>query len=119
MAANISNIMAVEPESRKALRNARRVLIKGMFDDGVLLQSFWYLLLTPSFIIHHPSIIITAGTSVVANEDGRPSLTRLGAICEQVADLHRRGVEVISKYQFIMMCTLLMYIHLTNLLLLK
>ena len=111
MAANLSNIMAVEPESRKALRNARRVLIKGMFDDGVLLQSFWYLLLTPSFIsiIHH-SIIITAGTSVVANEDGRPSLTRLGAICEQVADLHRRGVEVISKYQFIMMCTLLMYI---------
>ena len=57
MAANLSNIMAVEPESRKALRNARRVLIKGMFDDGVLLQSFWYLLLTPSFIIHHPFIL--------------------------------------------------------------
>eukprot|EP00571_Detonula_confervacea_P012406 CAMPEP_0172304774 /NCGR_PEP_ID=MMETSP1058-20130122/6151_1 /TAXON_ID=83371 /ORGANISM="Detonula confervacea, Strain CCMP 353" /LENGTH=596 /DNA_ID=CAMNT_0013016147 /DNA_START=87 /DNA_END=1874 /DNA_ORIENTATION=+ len=56
--------MSTELESRKALRNARRVLIK-------------------------------AGTSVVANEDGRPSLTRLGAICEQVADLHRRGIEVI------------------------
>lgn len=55
---------AEEPESRKALRNARRVLIK-------------------------------AGTSVVANEDGRPSLTRLGAICEQMADLNRRGIEVI------------------------
>ncbi len=55
---------SAEPESRKALRNARRVLIK-------------------------------AGTSVVANEDGRPSLTRLGAICEQVAALHRRGIEVI------------------------
>ena len=53
-----------EPESRRALRNARRVLIK-------------------------------AGTSVVANEDGRPSLTRLGAIVEQVAALHRRGIEVI------------------------
>ncbi|KAL3808511.1 hypothetical protein ACHAXA_008332 [Cyclostephanos tholiformis] len=56
--------MATEPESRRALRNARRVIIK-------------------------------AGTSVVANEDGRPSLTRLGAICEQVAALHRRGIEVI------------------------
>jgi delta-1-pyrroline-5-carboxylate synthetase len=39
--------------------------------------------------------IFTAGTSVVANEDGRPSLTRLGAICEQMADLNRRGIEVI------------------------
>ena len=54
---------STEPESRRALRNARRVIIK-------------------------------AGTSVVANEDGRPSLTRLGAICEQVAALHRRGIEV-------------------------
>lgn len=53
-----------EPESRRALRNARRVLIK-------------------------------AGTSVVANDDGRPSLTRLGSICEQIAELHRSGVQVI------------------------
>ncbi|KAL7540256.1 hypothetical protein ACHAXR_009977 [Thalassiosira sp. AJA248-18] len=53
-----------EPDSRKALRNARRILIK-------------------------------AGTSVVANDDGRPSLTRLGAICEQIAEIHRAGVEVI------------------------
>mmetsp|Transcript_29316 Transcript_29316/g.70739 ORF Transcript_29316/g.70739 Transcript_29316/m.70739 type:complete len:789 (-) Transcript_29316:128-2494(-) len=56
--------MATEGESRKSLRNARRVLIK-------------------------------AGTSVVSNENGSPSLTRLGAICEQVAALHRRGIEVI------------------------
>jgi len=34
-------------------------------------------------------------TSVVANDDGRPSLTRLGAICEQVSELHRNGVQVI------------------------
>ena len=62
---NPPKIMAsIELESRRALRNARRVIIK-------------------------------AGTSVVANEDGRPSLTRLGAICEQVAALHRRGIEVI------------------------
>mmetsp|Transcript_43878 Transcript_43878/g.93318 ORF Transcript_43878/g.93318 Transcript_43878/m.93318 type:complete len:831 (-) Transcript_43878:112-2604(-) len=59
------NIMSsTQPESRKALRNARRILIK-------------------------------AGTSVVANDEGRPSLTRLGAICEQVAEIHRRGIEVI------------------------
>mmetsp|Transcript_13618 Transcript_13618/g.22382 ORF Transcript_13618/g.22382 Transcript_13618/m.22382 type:complete len:795 (-) Transcript_13618:365-2749(-) len=56
--------MSKEPESRRALRNARRVLIK-------------------------------AGTSVVANDDGRPSLTRLGSICEQIAELHRSGVQVI------------------------
>ena len=31
----------------------------------------------------------------MANEDGRPSLTRLGAIAEQVAELNARGVEVI------------------------
>ena len=52
--------MATEPESRKALRNARRVLIKGMFDDGFLLQSFYFT--NPPFS-HHPSsthsIIIT------------------------------------------------------------
>jgi len=56
--------MSKEPESRRALQNARRVLIK-------------------------------AGTSVVANDDGRPSLTRLGSICEQIAELHRSGVQVI------------------------
>ena len=61
---NLSEIMSKEPESRRALRNARRVLIK-------------------------------AGTSVVANDDGRPSLTRLGSICEQIAELHRSGVQVI------------------------
>jgi len=31
----------------------------------------------------------------VANEDGRPSLTRLGAIVEQISELNRNGVEVI------------------------
>mmetsp|Transcript_37934 Transcript_37934/g.66516 ORF Transcript_37934/g.66516 Transcript_37934/m.66516 type:complete len:785 (+) Transcript_37934:85-2439(+) len=40
-------------------------------------------------------VLIKAGTSVVANDDGRPSLTRLGAIIEQVAELHRSGMEVI------------------------
>ena len=56
----------------------------------------------------------------MANEDGRPSLTRLGAICEQVAELHRRGVEVISKYHLCaddvhIMCTLSIdVLYLTN-----
>mmetsp|Transcript_947 Transcript_947/g.1750 ORF Transcript_947/g.1750 Transcript_947/m.1750 type:complete len:754 (-) Transcript_947:189-2450(-) len=53
-----------EPESRAALRNTRRVLVK-------------------------------AGTSVVTNDDGRPSLIRLGAICEQIAEIHRSGTQVI------------------------
>ena len=34
-----------------------------------------------------PFVLFTAGTSVVANDDGRPSLTRLGAIVEQVAEV--------------------------------
>ena len=40
-------------------------------------------------------VLIKAGTSVVANEDGRPSLTRVGALVEQIAELTRAGVEVI------------------------
>jgi len=40
-------------------------------------------------------VVVKAGTSVVANEDGRPSLTRLGAIVEQISELVRNGVEVI------------------------
>lgn len=40
-------------------------------------------------------VCVKAGTSVVANEDGRPSLTRMGAITEQIAELNARGVEVI------------------------
>lgn len=40
-------------------------------------------------------VCVKAGTSVVANEDGRPSLTRLGAITEQIAELVGAGVQVI------------------------
>lgn len=40
-------------------------------------------------------VLIKAGTSVVANDDGSPSLTRLGAIVEQIAELNHAGVEVI------------------------
>jgi delta-1-pyrroline-5-carboxylate synthetase len=40
-------------------------------------------------------VCVKAGTSVVANENGRPSLTRLGAIAEQIAELNSSGVEVI------------------------
>ncbi|MGK3754532.1 MAG: delta-1-pyrroline-5-carboxylate synthetase [Bacillariaceae sp.] len=40
-------------------------------------------------------ICVKAGTSVVANENGRPSLTRLGAIAEQISELNARGAEVI------------------------
>ena len=40
-------------------------------------------------------VLVKAGTSIVANEDGRPSLVRLSAIVEQVAQLCDSGVEVI------------------------
>ena len=40
-------------------------------------------------------VVVKAGTSVVANDDGSPSLTRLGAIVEQIAELNHAGVEVI------------------------
>jgi delta-1-pyrroline-5-carboxylate synthetase len=40
-------------------------------------------------------VCVKAGTAVVANESGRPSLTRLGAIAEQISELKARGVEVI------------------------
>lgn len=40
-------------------------------------------------------VCVKAGTSVVANEDGRPSLTRLGAMVEQIAELCNSGVQVI------------------------
>jgi delta-1-pyrroline-5-carboxylate synthetase len=40
-------------------------------------------------------VCVKAGTSVVANENGRPSLTRLGALTEQISELVANGVEVI------------------------
>jgi delta-1-pyrroline-5-carboxylate synthetase len=40
-------------------------------------------------------VCIKSGTSVVANENGRPSLTRLGAMAEQIAELVDAGVEVV------------------------
>lgn len=40
-------------------------------------------------------VCVKAGTSVVANESGKPSLSRLGAITEQIAELCNAGVEVI------------------------
>mmetsp|Transcript_13552 Transcript_13552/g.20662 ORF Transcript_13552/g.20662 Transcript_13552/m.20662 type:complete len:801 (-) Transcript_13552:228-2630(-) len=40
-------------------------------------------------------VLIKAGTSIVANDNGKPSLTRLGAIAEQIGELVNSGVEVI------------------------
>jgi len=39
-------------------------------------------------------VVIKAGTSVIANDDGSPSLTRLGALVEQISELNHAGVEV-------------------------
>ena len=40
-------------------------------------------------------MVIKAGTSVLTNENGQVSLTRIGAITEQIAELVNDGVEVI------------------------
>ena len=40
-------------------------------------------------------VIVKAGTSIVTNENGTPSLTRLGAITEQISELVKSGKEVI------------------------
>eukprot|EP00529_Nitzschia_sp_RCC80_P009571 CAMPEP_0113469394 /NCGR_PEP_ID=MMETSP0014_2-20120614/15875_1 /TAXON_ID=2857 /ORGANISM="Nitzschia sp." /LENGTH=788 /DNA_ID=CAMNT_0000361867 /DNA_START=146 /DNA_END=2512 /DNA_ORIENTATION=- /assembly_acc=CAM_ASM_000159 len=40
-------------------------------------------------------VVVKAGTSVVANEDGSPSLRRLGAIVEQIAELNQAGKEIL------------------------
>lgn len=40
-------------------------------------------------------VCIKAGTSVVAKKNGSPSLTRMGAIVEQISELVNAGVEVI------------------------
>jgi len=40
-------------------------------------------------------VVVKAGTSVVANADGSPSLRRLGDIVEQLSELNHEGVEVI------------------------
>jgi len=40
-------------------------------------------------------VCVKAGTGVVANEDGSASLTRVGSLAEQIAELCQAGVEVI------------------------
>jgi len=40
-------------------------------------------------------VLIKVGTSIVANNDGSPSLTRLGAISEQISELIHSGKQVI------------------------
>ena len=59
---------------------------------------------SPALVLEPPSraalrrarrVCVKAGTSVVANDNGSPSLTRLGAIAEQIAELRNEGVDVI------------------------
>ena len=40
-------------------------------------------------------VVVKAGTSVLTNENGQVSLTRIGAIVEQISELVKDGVEVI------------------------
>jgi len=48
-----------------------------------------------SALRHARRVVVKAGTSVVANADGQPSLTRMGAITEQISELMRSGSQVI------------------------
>ena len=40
-------------------------------------------------------VVIKCGTSMVTNENGKPSLIRLGAVAEQISELVKSGTEVI------------------------
>ena len=40
-------------------------------------------------------IVIKVGSNVLTRDDGRPDTTRISALVDQVARLHRAGTEVI------------------------
>ncbi|MEO0425377.1 MAG: glutamate 5-kinase, partial [Pseudomonadota bacterium] len=56
---------------------------------------------TPSSATARPAlanarrIVVKVGTRVLTRDDGRPALTRLAGIIEQLADLHHAGREVL------------------------
>ncbi len=40
-------------------------------------------------------IVVKAGSNVLTREDGRPDTTRISSLVDQLARLHRAGIEVI------------------------
>ena len=40
-------------------------------------------------------IVVKIGSNVLTREDGRPDTTRISALVDQLARLHRAGIEVI------------------------
>ena len=40
-------------------------------------------------------IVIKAGSNVLTRDDGRPDTTRISSLVDQIARLHRAGIEVI------------------------
>src|SRR3954462_3648990 len=42
-----------------------------------------------------PALVVKLGSSIVAEESGEPRLSVVARICEEVADLHRAGVDVV------------------------
>ena len=107
---NLKSICSKVPKilCNKATRQAKRT-VPTLNVSSVLTFKFQQMAMSSSHSDSHsdsepPSraalrsarrVCVKAGTSVVAREDGRPSLTRLGAICEQIAELNRSGIEVI------------------------
>jgi len=70
---------------RAALRGVRRVVVKDEETEAFSREA----------LRGAHRVLVKAGTSVVANDDGRPSLTRMGAMVEQIAELTRSGIQVI------------------------
>lgn len=46
-------------------------------------------------IAKYRRIVVKAGSNVLTRDDGRPDTTRISALVDQIARLHRRGMEVI------------------------
>ena len=40
-------------------------------------------------------IVVKIGSQVISREDGSLDVTRMSALVDQVAELHRRGIEVL------------------------
>ncbi len=50
------------------------------------------------FLFQAQRVVVKVGTTVVSNDDGSPSLSRLGALVEQCSWLTKMGKEVVLVY---------------------
>ena len=76
-------------------KQANHLIIQTLFDNLKMPKSAPSEPASRSALRQARRVIIKAGTSVLTNENGQVSLTRIGAITEQIAELVNDGVEVI------------------------